>query len=399
VGRQDLVGFLPVKDALRMATRPSRAGERPAPEDVVGLLYEAAVDPHRRRRSLGALAQSMNANGALYLVWDRDKGEARLCEAGGSLPVDYVSRYREKWGREDPRRLSLEKSRCGSILASDRETDARSRPMNFFYERFLLPRRIAHTVAANLTPINRCYSQIYVERGVDQLPFSVEDVQVFRGFVHHMLIAEHIAREFALRQREVLQFERILDSLNFGAIAIDSTAKVVYQNAVADEILSAKDSLSLVGGRLHAGGSLRLERRLRSVLNHAVGKSNYSGVLRLERHSGKQPYVINVTRLQAPENGGPLGLVIVTDAERGDRELPSRLKELFGLSKAEARVAARIAEGFRLPEIAAEFGVRMSTIRTQLRAVLKKLHVKRQADVVRLVLALPPVRPSEARVS
>jgi len=39
--------------------------------------------------------------------------------------------------------------------------------MNFFYERFLLPRRIAHTVAANLTPINRCYSQIYVERGVD----------------------------------------------------------------------------------------------------------------------------------------------------------------------------------------------------------------------------------------
>lgn len=380
-----------------MLTRQSRAGEKPAREDVIRMLYEAAVDPPRRRRSLDVLAQSMNAKGAVYLIWDREKGEVRLCEAGGTLSGDYVSRYREKWGRQDPRRLSLENAQCGSILVSDREADANSSSMNFFYEHFLAPSHIAHTVAANLTPIDRLYSQIYVERGVDQLPFSVEEVQVFRLFVQHLVISEHISREFVLREGELLLFKRILDSLAFGAVVVDSTAKVVYRNAAADEIFAAKDGISLLEGNLHAGGSLRLERRLRYVLNHASSKPSYSSVLRVDRHSGKQPYIVSVTHLPSPEDGSRFGLVIVTDAEQTDRELPSRLRELFGLSKAEARVAARIAEGFRLQEIASEFEVRIPTVRTQLRAIMKKLHVKRQADVVRIVLALPAVRANELR--
>jgi DNA-binding CsgD family transcriptional regulator len=75
--------------------------------------------------------------------------------------------------------------------------------------------------------------------------------------------------------------------------------------------------------------------------------------------------------------------------------------QLFGLSKAEARVAAGVAEGRRLPEIAQASDVRMPTVRTQLRAALRKLGVARQADLVRVVLTLPAalsLRPGNDRV-
>jgi DNA-binding CsgD family transcriptional regulator len=60
------------------------------------------------------------------------------------------------------------------------------------------------------------------------------------------------------------------------------------------------------------------------------------------------------------------------------------LVELFGLSPAEARLAAALMTGKRLAQIAAEFGVRVSTLRTQLRFILKKIGAKRQSDLVRI---------------
>jgi hypothetical protein len=40
--------------------------------------------------------------------------------------------------------------------------------------------------------------------------------------------------------------------------------------------------------------------------------------------------------------------------------------------------------GKTLTEIAAEFGLRVPTLRTQLRSILKKVGAKRQADLVRI---------------
>ncbi|HLI19676.1 MAG TPA: helix-turn-helix transcriptional regulator, partial [Stellaceae bacterium] len=93
----------------------------------------------------------------------------------------------------------------------------------------------------------------------------------------------------------------------------------------------------------------------------------------------------------AAEGNPPRALMFVSDLAQRHSELAPRLSQLFGLSKAEARVAAGIAEGRRLVDIAQEFDVRMPTVRTQLRAVLKKVGASRQADLVRIVLALPPM--------
>ena len=80
-------------------------------------------------------------------------------------------------------------------------------------------------------------------------------------------------------------------------------------------------------------------------------------------------------------------MILVADPERCALA-EAELTELFGLSPAESRLAASLQSGKRLCDIAAESGVRITTLRTQLSATLAKVGVERQADLVRVLSGL-----------
>lgn len=85
----------------------------------------------------------------------------------------------------------------------------------------------------------------------------------------------------------------------------------------------------------------------------------------------------------------PLARVTIADLARRSHGLDGRLSELFGLTKAEARVAVAIADGDLPIEIAAAAGLRITTVRSQLQAALRKTGAKRQADLVRIIHRIP----------
>jgi DNA-binding CsgD family transcriptional regulator len=60
-----------------------------------------------------------------------------------------------------------------------------------------------------------------------------------------------------------------------------------------------------------------------------------------------------------------------------------------------------IVFGKRLNDLATEFGVQITTLRTQLSSILKKCEVERQSDLVRLISNIPVVRltPSETELA
>jgi len=65
---------------------------------------------------------------------------------------------------------------------------------------------------------------------------------------------------------------------------------------------------------------------------------------------------------------------------------PRILVETYGLTPAECDVAAALAEGSTVGEIAVTTGRKESTVRWHVKNLHSKLGVHRQADVVRLVL-------------
>src|SRR5438105_12448799 len=70
------------------------------------------------------------------------------------------------------------------------------------------------------------------------------------------------------------------------------------------------------------------------------------------------------------------------------------LAELFGLSPAESRLTVALLAGKTMREIATDSGVQITTLRTQLSSVLRKVGVRRQTELIRVLANIPVVPAS-----
>jgi DNA-binding CsgD family transcriptional regulator len=86
---------------------------------------------------------------------------------------------------------------------------------------------------------------------------------------------------------------------------------------------------------------------------------------------------------------------LVTLTELAPRPAPAGryVTELFGLSKAETVLAIALLEGKNVEEIALERHVALSTVRSQLRAILRKTGLHRQGELLQLLGQLPAYPP------
>jgi DNA-binding CsgD family transcriptional regulator len=66
------------------------------------------------------------------------------------------------------------------------------------------------------------------------------------------------------------------------------------------------------------------------------------------------------------------------------------LRDLFGLSPSEARLAVRLARGDALAGAAEDLGLTYATVRAQLVAIFRKTHTNRQGELVHLLLSSVP---------
>ena len=85
----------------------------------------------------------------------------------------------------------------------------------------------------------------------------------------------------------------------------------------------------------------------------------------------------------------PIAIVFIGDPENPGEIDAMRLCDLYGLSRAEARVAALLAQGNRLDETAQILGVAYETVRKHLKQIFSKTGTDRQAELVRMLVGGP----------
>ncbi|GCE44914.1 two component system response regulator [Rhodococcus wratislaviensis] len=83
-------------------------------------------------------------------------------------------------------------------------------------------------------------------------------------------------------------------------------------------------------------------------------------------------------------------LVLIIDPGREPEPDAAALRRLYGLTNTEAEVALRVLRCEGLHPVADELSVSLTTIRTHLQHVFDKTETHRQAELVRLLLAISP---------
>jgi DNA-binding CsgD family transcriptional regulator len=83
--------------------------------------------------------------------------------------------------------------------------------------------------------------------------------------------------------------------------------------------------------------------------------------------------------------------VFISDPHH-QRQIPSDvLCCLYGLTKAEARLATELAQGNSLIEIGETYHLSQNTLRSHLKSIFRKTGLKSQSDLVRIILSGPAI--------
>jgi DNA-binding CsgD family transcriptional regulator/PAS domain-containing protein len=187
-----------------------------------------------------------------------------------------------------------------------------------------------------------------------------------------------------------------LRGVPLGVALIRADGGVLFANAAANAVINNGDILSLSSGALALGQPGR-RGRFRELLTRIAamvkdGEQVSPRAIAVPRPSRQRPVSLLIWPLPDASEVGPdepVAVVFIGDPEyRGEID-PMRLCDLYGLSRAEARVAALLAQGHRLDETAQILGVAYETVRKHLKQIFSKTGTDRQAELVRMLVGGP----------
>jgi len=190
----------------------------------------------------------------------------------------------------------------------------------------------------------------------------------------------------------LVMLERALDMLDLALLIVDDECKVEYRNRVATALLGrAHGGLALGGGLLTAKGR-KLREGLAQAIRLACDELRSSGLCLSQPGSPPERWlrlVVAPIYFGAAGNRASRAAVWILNTETPAAPSEELLAALFGLSRAEARLALGMLAGRSAAECARLAGVGLATIRTQLHSIFTKTGVRRQAQLVALLSKVP----------
>lgn len=138
-----------------------------------------------------------------------------------------------------------------------------------------------------------------------------------------------------------------------------------------------------------ADSDQRLHSVLARVLTPPPGQRAVGQSVRIPR-PGRRPLALRVLPLADGSDRfrGARAMVLVFDPDDTPRPDEALVREIFGLTPAEWRIAERLIGGDSLADIAAALDVTVSTVRTQLKSIFAKTQSHRQTELVASLIHL-----------
>jgi len=180
-----------------------------------------------------------------------------------------------------------------------------------------------------------------------------------------------------------------MEALSLPAFVCDRAGQVRALSSSASGLIQAARGLHLDRGRL-CGDQPADTQALNDAIDTAVQGAAQPGtplqrtvVMRATR-SGAAPVVLDVIALpqrQCELDIAPRVLIVARTADPGERKA-TILRTTYSLTAAETDIAVQMAAGQTAEVIAATRSVSVGTVRAQIKAIMAKIGVRRQIELV-----------------
>ncbi|ALN75725.1 helix-turn-helix transcriptional regulator [Aureimonas sp. AU20] len=354
--------------------------------ELIELIYTAALIPETWPEVIDRMARRMNARGgSLFtlsdgqLTWDAPASTRPIMEA-------YIA---GGWAEKNPRLDGLiSRAHPGFIQDSDvANGEYDSLPI---VQDFLRPHDIVYTAATVISGAKGDLAVFSVDRGMKAGYFTPTDI----GWLDHL--RPHLSRSVSLtsrlKMRVAANTTAALQMIGIPAAVIQRGKGLLATNALFDDLI---DTVFIT----RALGRISLaDRRADKALQQALSTtSSDNPIVRSIPVTSSEGVVgvlhtVPACRQAMDLLGSDATLLVLAQPRENAGAAPEFLRWLYDLTATEAVIASKLSIGLNVNQIAQETSTSENTVRTHVKAILRKTGFSRQTDFLVSISSLSALK-------
>ena len=261
-----------------------------------------------------------------------------------------------------------------------------------YYNDFMKPQEIHSCMMIRLAKHGVETATINITRPQHRGQFDRAELEFAESLHPHFIRAFDLGQKLTMNKALTSGFATVFDESVHGLFLVTADGRVQHMNPAAEAMVAARRGLQVCSGRL-AARDASAARAFQALIGRAGSRdaeARTGGSMPLAVAGSVAPLAVTVAPVRLPAmailGGAPTVIVCVTDTEAGMKLPEQRLRDLFGLTPAEARLALALFEGATLNEAAEGLKISRFTAQNHLARIFEKTGANRQATLVQLMM-------------
>lgn len=388
----------PSRPAIDIESLSSTFGTRY--DELVRGLYRAAAGDASWSEACASIADALDLAAVQIIGVDRKTGEIRFSWDGGTLPAQVWLEYFTRYHHINPRIESGFRAPLNG-WTHDREIfDDAFCASHPFYRDFIDTYGLRHSSGLKIIEDADLVVFFSVHPHSSRSPLRRDEIAYLERLCVHVVACVQLHLRLQRQAADSLVARAMLDAIDQPILLIDDTQAIHHANLAARDLLTTGQSIRQVDNTLRFMNRVDADRLCFALREIGIGGQDAGrgrrgrAALRVGRAGMPPEYLLTLVAVRPELTGGVFGrfaraIVLLHPLRSQARIDPLLLGHLYGMTPAEAIVAAGVANGDTVSELAADRGVSVATVRTQLREVFAKVGVERQADLTRILHNTP----------
>jgi DNA-binding CsgD family transcriptional regulator len=361
---------------------------------AIRAIYDAAVDEVRWPEALKQLGELTGSQAATFWVLDGSEQPRLPTFTYVNIDPAFVQEYLDLATPIDPWNRYLVAHPTQPIVHDGLVITEREKDRHPYYDWQEQYSDLRFRLVGQVSPAPAVHAGVALHRRRKVGRYEPQDIERFTILHRHLERALTIGfRLGALGAMQQCSTE-LLDRNPAAIVLLDERKRIVYANRSAEALRSNGDGIRLGADGLtfaRRQDNDRLQRLIARAVSADASRGEFSGgIMRSPRPSGRRAYAVLVTavsqRYPALSTFRPAACVMITDPDSRTVLPGDRLRAAFGLTEAEARLAALLAAGEDLRSAAEALEITYGTGRTRLAQIFAKTETRRQGELLKLLL-------------
>lgn len=366
--------------------------------DLVGAIYEAALEPEHWKAVLPRLVAALHAERG-FLGFTSQVGSQTQTTVSHEVDPEMLRSWREDFANLDPWNEKSGTLQAGTVVQGLDLLPWEELRANEVHAALFGPYGFDDLIGASVATHGRAFDFVAVHRSLRDGSFGATDVRAMRFLAPHLVRAAQLHDKLSFLSDAAAAHEALIDRLPYGVVLLGPGGRPSMANREAARIFATGDGLVMRTEAVeasHPAVRKRLAAAIAATCDPADTERGDAGaLLSIPRHNaGRRPLQV----LVAPVRPRPrerifesvaarvVAVLVFSDPEAAAEPAAATLGRLFSLTPATARLAAALASGQTLAEYAESAAITQGTARWHLKELFARTGTSRQAELVRLLL-------------